>query len=67
MNSLRNRWFAFPSKNENFIRLIQSNSKLLENCAEVRNRNPRNLELMTIARKPEGYHLEMPGHEYWNK
>lgn len=48
-------------------RYMQSNASLLENCFELRNNNPRNLELMTIARKPMGYHLEMPGHEYWHK
>ncbi|XP_014214306.1 39S ribosomal protein L18, mitochondrial [Copidosoma floridanum] len=48
-------------------RYVQSNANLLENCVELRNRNPRNLELMTIARKPLGYWLDMPGHEYWHK
>ncbi|KAK3908638.1 39S ribosomal protein L18, mitochondrial [Frankliniella fusca] len=31
------------------------------------NRNPRNLELMTIAQKPEGYHLERFKVSYWHK
>lgn len=31
------------------------------------NRNPRNLELMTIAQKPEGYHLDRFNVSYWHK
>ncbi|XP_045770604.1 39S ribosomal protein L18, mitochondrial [Maniola jurtina] len=31
------------------------------------NRNPRNLERMRIARKPDGYHLEKPGRKFWHK
>ncbi|XP_047538553.1 39S ribosomal protein L18, mitochondrial [Vanessa atalanta] len=31
------------------------------------NRNPRNLERMRIARKPDGYHLERPGRVFWHK
>ena len=31
------------------------------------NRNPRNLELLTISRKPEGYHLERFNVKYWHK
>lgn len=31
------------------------------------NRNPRNLERMRIARKPNGYHLEKPGRQFWHK
>lgn len=31
------------------------------------NRNPRNLERLTIARKPTGYHLDKPGKLFWHK
>lgn len=31
------------------------------------NRNPRNLELLRIAYKPDGFHLEKPGKCYWHK
>ncbi|XP_034236084.1 39S ribosomal protein L18, mitochondrial isoform X2 [Thrips palmi] len=31
------------------------------------NRNPRNLELLTIASKPEGYHLDSFEVSYWHK
>ncbi|KAL4713636.1 hypothetical protein ACJJTC_002983 [Scirpophaga incertulas] len=34
---------------------------------EFVNRNPRNLERMRIARKPDGYHLDNPGRKYWHK
>lgn len=32
----------------------------------VQNRNPRNLERLRIARKPQGYHLDRLGREYWH-
>ncbi|XP_050308715.1 39S ribosomal protein L18, mitochondrial [Anthonomus grandis grandis] len=31
------------------------------------NRNPRNLERMRIAYKPDGYHVDKPGRNYWHK
>lgn len=31
------------------------------------NRNPRNLERLRIARKPDGYHLDAPGRKFWHK
>ncbi|CAD7086993.1 unnamed protein product [Hermetia illucens] len=31
------------------------------------NRNPRNLELLRIAYKPDGYHLDKPGRSFWYK
>ncbi|XP_026755010.1 39S ribosomal protein L18, mitochondrial [Galleria mellonella] len=34
---------------------------------EFINRNPRNLERMRIARKPDGYHLDKPGRKFWHK
>ena len=51
----------------NHVRGIQSNDSLLDGCANVRNRNPRNLELLRIARKPVGWTLEKPGREYWHR
>lgn len=33
----------------------------------VHNRNPRNLEKLTIGYKPDGWHLEKPGRSYWHK
>lgn len=35
--------------------------------AEFVNRNPRNLEKIRIARKPDGYHLDAPGKKFWHK
>ncbi|XP_030032747.2 39S ribosomal protein L18, mitochondrial [Manduca sexta] len=35
--------------------------------SEFVNRNPRNLERMRIAQKPDGYHLDKPGKRYWHK
>lgn len=35
--------------------------------AEFVNRNPRNLEKIRIARKPDGYHLDKPGKKFWHK
>lgn len=49
-------------------------TQLLANCSKpeegvtyMENRNPRNLEMMRIAYRPDGYHLDMPGRCYWNK
>ncbi|XP_061722821.1 large ribosomal subunit protein uL18m [Cydia pomonella] len=36
-------------------------------AAEFVNRNPRNLERIRIARKPDGYHLDNPGRKFWHK
>lgn len=35
--------------------------------AEFVNRNPRNLERIRIARKPDGYHLDKLGKKFWHK
>lgn len=48
-------------------REVHDNATLVEQCKEIVNRNPRNLERLRIARKPQGYHLEEPGHSYWHK
>lgn len=31
------------------------------------NRNPRNLEYLRIAHKPDGYYVDKPGRSYWHK
>ncbi|KAJ8972099.1 hypothetical protein NQ314_000325 [Rhamnusium bicolor] len=31
------------------------------------NRNPRNLEKIRVAYKPDGYHVEKPGRRFWHK
>ncbi|KAI4473273.1 hypothetical protein M0802_016208 [Mischocyttarus mexicanus] len=53
----------------NFIikRQINTNANLISNCVEVINRNPRNLERLRIARKPQGYHLEKQFRNFWHK
>ncbi|XP_004928945.1 large ribosomal subunit protein uL18m [Bombyx mori] len=55
----------------NFIRTVPFVPQMtrLSSTANVEfvNRNPRNLERMRIARKPDGYHLEKPGRKYWHK
>ncbi|XP_015607792.1 39S ribosomal protein L18, mitochondrial [Cephus cinctus] len=48
-------------------RQVHSNAELLNNCTKVENKNPRNMELLRIARKPVGYQLEKPGRNYWHK
>jgi len=48
-------------------RWVHGNAESVETCAEIVNRNPRNLERLRIARKPDGYHLDTPGHSYWHK
>lgn len=37
------------------------------NTVYVENRNPRNLEMMKIAYRPSGYHLEAPGRCFWHR
>lgn len=49
------------------MRGIQSNDSLLDECTAVRNKNPRNLELLTIGNKPKGYWLEKDKRTFWHK
>ncbi|XP_015122154.1 39S ribosomal protein L18, mitochondrial [Diachasma alloeum] len=49
------------------ISAISSNAALVDNCTQVSNRNPRNLELLRIARKPDGYHLERVSRKFWHE
>ncbi|KAJ8680872.1 hypothetical protein QAD02_016659 [Eretmocerus hayati] len=67
MNNLIKKSLGLSSKLEITVRNVQTNASLLEEGNEVRNRNPRNLELMRIAKKPAGYHLEKPGKDHWNR
>ncbi|XP_029043262.2 39S ribosomal protein L18, mitochondrial [Osmia bicornis bicornis] len=60
--SLRNRVTNLFLK-----RQIHGNAEIVENCKEIRNRNPRNIERLRIARKPVGYILDKPGFSYWHK
>ncbi|KZC04544.1 PREDICTED: 39S ribosomal protein L18, mitochondrial [Dufourea novaeangliae] len=60
--SLRNRMCSTFIK-----RQVHGNSEIVANCKEIRNRNPRNLERLRIARRPIGYALEKPGFAYWHK
>ncbi|XP_049879202.1 39S ribosomal protein L18, mitochondrial [Pectinophora gossypiella] len=55
MNSLKKVW------------VVPQLSRLSSSAPEFVNRNPRNLERMRIARKPDGYHLDNPGKKYWHK
>ncbi|XP_043260227.1 39S ribosomal protein L18, mitochondrial [Colletes gigas] len=48
-------------------RQVHGNKEIIENCKEIRNRNPRNLERLRIAWKPIGYTLEKPGFAFWHK
>ncbi|CAK9829747.1 39S ribosomal protein L18, mitochondrial [Anthophora retusa] len=48
-------------------RQIHGNTEIVQNCKEIRNRNPRNLERLRIARKPIGYALDVGGGPYWHK
>lgn len=47
--------------------LLVQFSRLNSTSAEFVNRNPRNLERIRIARKPDGYHLDRPGKKFWHK
>lgn len=58
------------------VRLVNSQKlkKMLDSCATpsenvvyMENRNPRNLEMMRIAYRPNGYHLEQPGNCFWHR
>ncbi|XP_071860054.1 mitochondrial ribosomal protein L18 [Bombus fervidus] len=48
-------------------RQIHGNAEIVSNCKEIRNRNPRNLERLRIARKPIGYALDKRESGYWHK
>lgn len=48
-------------------RMLTECSQPAEGVTYMYNRNPRNLEMMRIAHRPDGYHLDMPGRCFWNK
>ncbi|XP_063832786.1 large ribosomal subunit protein uL18m [Ostrinia nubilalis] len=50
-------------KNGLLVQLSRFNST----ATEFVNRNPRNLERIRLARKPDGYHLDKPGKKFWHK
>lgn len=47
--------------------LLADCAKPVDNVTYMQNRNPRNLEMMRIGYRPDGYHLEMPGKSFWHK
>ncbi|XP_037942080.1 39S ribosomal protein L18, mitochondrial-like [Teleopsis dalmanni] len=52
------------------VRVLRKLKKLSlpkEGQQYVINRNPRNLEKLRVAYKPNGYLLEKPGRSYWHK
>lgn len=48
-------------------RQMHGNAEIVKNCKEIRNRNPRNLERLRIARKHIGYVLDKRQCGYWHK
>ncbi|XP_031625747.1 39S ribosomal protein L18, mitochondrial [Contarinia nasturtii] len=48
-------------------KMLMECRKPAENAIYMQNRNPRNLEMMKIAQRPDGYLLDMPGRCFWNK
>lgn len=48
-------------------RLLVDCAKPAENGTYFHNRNPRNLEMMKIAHRPDGYWLDSPGRCFWHK
>lgn len=55
------------SLNNLIKRQIHGNAEIIENCKEIINRNPRNLERLRIARKPIGYVLDTREITFWHK
>lgn len=55
------------TKSAHVARKISKLNTVLENGRYMVNRNPRNLEKLCIAMKPDGYHLDNPGRRFWNK
>lgn len=46
---------------------VHNNAEVLNSCTNIRNRNPRNLERLRIARKFQGYHLDDNIDPYWHR
>ena len=49
------------------VRSVHTNDSLVDNVKEIVNKNPRNLELLRIAKKPKGFHLDSTKIEYYHK
>ncbi|RZC40982.1 39S ribosomal protein L18, mitochondrial [Asbolus verrucosus] len=54
----------FQVANRYFCRKAENS---LDISSHFINRNPRNLERMRIAYKPDGYHVDKPGKSFWHK
>ncbi|XP_011314213.1 39S ribosomal protein L18, mitochondrial [Fopius arisanus] len=65
--SILTRKLGFLNSSRVGLNAISSNAALVDNCTEVSNRNPRNLEMLRIARKPTGYHLERVTRQFWHQ
>ncbi|CRL00862.1 CLUMA_CG014113, isoform A [Clunio marinus] len=53
--------------NPGILRKLKKSISPSEGEKYLVNRNPCNLEFMSIASKPEGYKLDKPGRKFWNK
>lgn len=53
--------------NSQILKKIQSTIAPKAGETYLINRNPRNLEHMRIAHKPNGYELDTPGRCFWHK
>lgn len=53
--------------NARILRNIQATIAAKDGQTYFVNRNPRNLENMRIAHKPNGYELDKPGRCFWNR
>lgn len=56
-----------PTPPSRILSKVRDLSKLDTTAKYMVNRNPRNLERLRIAYKPNGYHLERPGRCFWHK
>lgn len=54
-------------KSAHVLHKLKSLSTISTEATYKINRNPRNLERLTIGYKPSGYHLEKPGRSFWHK
>ena len=66
-DSLKIAASSMSTKSAHVARKICKLNPVLDNTRYMVNRNPRNLEKLCIAYKPDGYHLENPGRKFWNK
>lgn len=74
LTSFNNTMFASRLQNS-FLPIITKHNKLLSSKVSSNddiepvftNRNPRNLERLRIAYKPDGYYVDKPGRSFWHK